>query len=263
MQGNPRRPRPRDDAQGRLSDTPTHHHHLYIQQTLPTYTRGSNRIPHPSDPTLRTGLLRGRAAPDQQHATPPPPIKISGDHVELVIVWTHSLLLTNHSQTVCHRFDSCRILLGSPCCHDWGGVSASQPIPVVSSLVSSVYVRPRSAAFNSMHRYRSRTLTVFCVLLSQLPKSGRSAIRPRLYLIFPAQLGATRKKTTMAWVRHITWALSKVAEWWQDCGWLFGCGGDPRQTRVALEQGCPRSAAALAQTRPPLARRQQNGSQPQ
>jgi hypothetical protein len=57
---------------------------------------------------------------------------------------------------------------------------------VVSSLVSSVYVRPRSLVFGLMRQCRSRTLTVFGELLSRLLKIGRSAVRPRpwpLYLV--------------------------------------------------------------------------------
>ncbi len=50
---------------------------------------------------------------------------------------------------------------------------------VVSSLVSSVYVRLRSLVFGRMRRCRSRTLTVFGELLSLLLKIGRSAVRPR------------------------------------------------------------------------------------
>jgi hypothetical protein len=50
---------------------------------------------------------------------------------------------------------------------------------VVSSLVSSVYVRLRSLVFGLMRRCRSRTLTVFGELLSRLLKIGRSAVRPR------------------------------------------------------------------------------------
>jgi hypothetical protein len=49
---------------------------------------------------------------------------------------------------------------------------------VVSSLVSSAYVRLRSLVFGLMQRCRSRTLTVFGELLSKLLKIGRSAIQP-------------------------------------------------------------------------------------
>jgi hypothetical protein len=45
---------------------------------------------------------------------------------------------------------------------------------VVSSLVSSVYVRRRSLMFRLMRQSRSRTLTVFDELLSRLLKIGRS-----------------------------------------------------------------------------------------
>ena len=47
---------------------------------------------------------------------------------------------------------------------------------VVSSLVSSVYVRLRSLVFKLTGPCRSRTLTVFGELLSQPLKSERSAI---------------------------------------------------------------------------------------
>jgi hypothetical protein len=50
---------------------------------------------------------------------------------------------------------------------------------VVSSLVSSVYVRQRSLVFESRQPCRSRTLTVFGELLSRVLKIGRSAVRPR------------------------------------------------------------------------------------
>jgi hypothetical protein len=50
---------------------------------------------------------------------------------------------------------------------------------VVSSLVSSVYVRLGSLAFESMRKCRSRTRAFFGELLSQLLKIGRSAIRSR------------------------------------------------------------------------------------
>jgi hypothetical protein len=47
---------------------------------------------------------------------------------------------------------------------------------LVSSLVSSVYVRLRSLVFGLMRRCRSRTLTVFGGLLSRLLKIGRSGL---------------------------------------------------------------------------------------
>jgi hypothetical protein len=47
---------------------------------------------------------------------------------------------------------------------------------VVSSLVSSVYVRLRSLVFGLIRRCRSRTLTVFGELLSRVLKIGRSAV---------------------------------------------------------------------------------------
>jgi hypothetical protein len=50
---------------------------------------------------------------------------------------------------------------------------------VVSSLVSSVYVRLGSLAFESMRKYRSRTRALFGELLSQLLKIGRSVVQDR------------------------------------------------------------------------------------
>ena len=50
---------------------------------------------------------------------------------------------------------------------------------VVSSLVSSIYVRLHSPAFKSTRRPRPRTLTAFGELLSQLLKIGRSAVQLR------------------------------------------------------------------------------------
>ena len=47
---------------------------------------------------------------------------------------------------------------------------------VVSSLVSSIYVRLRSSVFAPTDWRRSRTLTVFGELLSQVLKIGRSAV---------------------------------------------------------------------------------------
>ena len=47
---------------------------------------------------------------------------------------------------------------------------------VVSSLVSSAYVRLRSLVSDRMQHCRSRTLTGFGELLSQLLKIGRSAV---------------------------------------------------------------------------------------
>src|SRR5947209_12526862 len=85
------------------------------------------------------------------------------------------------------------------------GMFASCGGIVVSSLVSSVYVRLHSLVFGLMRRCRSRTLTVFGELLSRLLKIGRSAVRPRpwppyltcpndsfldLFLRAPSQLSA-------------------------------------------------------------------------
>jgi hypothetical protein len=56
---------------------------------------------------------------------------------------------------------------------------------VVSSLVSSVYVRLRSLVFGLMRRCRSRTLTVFGELSSSLLKIGRSGFDPALEIMSP------------------------------------------------------------------------------
>jgi len=50
---------------------------------------------------------------------------------------------------------------------------------VVSSLVSFVYVRLGSLAFESMRKCRSRTRALFGELLSQLLKIGRSVVQDR------------------------------------------------------------------------------------
>jgi hypothetical protein len=54
---------------------------------------------------------------------------------------------------------------------------------VVSSLVSSVYVRLRSSVSGSMRRCRSWTLTVFGELLFLLLKIGRLAVRTVIILL--------------------------------------------------------------------------------
>lgn len=62
----------------------------------------------------------------------------------------------------------------------WGGERKSprgNRVLVVSSLVSSIYVRVRSSVFNSMCWRRSRTLTVFGELLSRVLKIGRLAVQ--------------------------------------------------------------------------------------
>jgi hypothetical protein len=85
---------------------------------------------------------------------------------------------------------NCKYWRGAAC--DYGEQKASSPSLsspsvtfasrggiMVSSLVSSVYVRLRSLVFGLMLRCRSRTLTVLGELLSRLLKTGRSAVRPR------------------------------------------------------------------------------------
>jgi hypothetical protein len=55
-------------------------------------------------------------------------------------------------------------------------MSVSPEYVVVSSLVSSVYVRLRSSVFELVLRCRSRTSALFGELLSQLLKIGRSMV---------------------------------------------------------------------------------------
>ena len=71
---------------------------------------------------------------------------------------------------------------------------------MVSSLVSSVYVRLRSLVFGLMQRCRSWTLTVFGELLSRLLKIGRSAFGTALVVTSCPSLGLywSRKASPLA-----------------------------------------------------------------
>jgi hypothetical protein len=153
---------------------------------------------------------------------------------------------------------------------------------VGSSLVSSACVRPRSAAFGSALRCRSRTRAVLGELSSRSLKIGRSAVRPRpwpppltssnagfldlLYrvssqlsataILYPRPPGALRAphvdpvtgwRTAASWRRALSGYFTDHHRLL-----LLGRGGVTRRARRHIDPPCPSrssiSAYALAPT---------------
>jgi hypothetical protein len=163
-----------------------------------TASRGQSQTTHASV-VLRVAPKppRGRAQPGRRDATHSPAPKTVGDHAELM-TFGH-FMVTKHCDDASATIDAtnatskaararerrgagrarlCSVLLrGVP--SPRAKVPRSNGALVVSSLVSSVYVRLGSLVFDRMWRCRSRTLTAFGERLSRLLKIGRSAVHPR------------------------------------------------------------------------------------